>query len=857
MKLILFTKSTVKNHLLKWAIPVILIVFLVIKTNNVQAQSALGRGSIAFIAMQENSNSADTFAIVLLTDITSGTEIRFTDGNWDDGNNYITLNNAQSEWVLIWQATTAMTAGTKVQFWANTKGSAAGYGAFCSAGSIVSGRALSLTIAGDQIFAFQGGTIDTSTNYRITGISRFLAGIHLNVLGGTTNDANWDDGSTVGTSTSELPDSLVTGTHCIRLDSSGVERQNAKYTGTCNSTTGTVINNKANWSVSNTPAATAVCSSPTNTTWNGTTWSNGAPSSTLDAIIASSTTPGAFTCEDLTINSTYDLTLGSGVTATIYGDVTNNGNGTSGVGTLRFVKSGTQSLNGTAFSHAGVIEVATGATLNTNNKLTLENGASLMHGTNTPNGGGSVSGNITFEKTIGSSTGGWRMFGLPVDTLINSFEDGLQTNCNNFNPSDRRNVYYYDPVAGAAAPGGGNYAVGWVQADSATARTDTAYSIYLSNSSSGFFDFSGTVRITGRPKDGNKTYNLGYNYDPASAANSSIQRGWNMIPNHFPSNLGIYNLINDANFGSTYKAVHIWNQGTSQMVGLNQSTMNSYNNSSTSVWSTIRQISPFTAFWVKATSTSQSIQVKNSMRISRTDSLPTSTYYKNALDIFTIEVKDNDGWVDYFSTCFDAAATDGMDYTMDLYKFKSLATEVPTLYTMVDGDMLSFSAMPIKTSYSVPVYIESYTNGKQYTIRSITDQYADYYDVELVDNKTGAKTNLLTTNYTFNHDAAYKNARFTLNFSQKATVSVDEIFNQEKTWAFTNENGINVTYQNKNELATATVEIYNMLGQQLYASTPLSGDQTVTYKPAKNEAANVYIVKVISNGKAQSIKVAY
>lgn len=841
----------------------LVVFFLAFSVKRISAQTTLARGDVAFLAMQENSNSADTFVIVLLKNIASGTQISFTDGNWDDGNNYINLNNSSmSEWMFTWQATSAMTAGTQIKFHADTKGSAAGYGAIASAGSIVAGRALSLTIAGDQVFAFQGGTVDTTTNYRITSISRFLAGIHLNVTG-STNDANWDDGATVGTSTSELPDSLVTGTHAIRLDSSGVERQNAKYTGTCNSTTLTVLNNKANWSVSNTPQTPSVCSVPTSTTWNGTTWSNGTPSSTLDAIIASSTTPGAFTCEDLTINSGVALTLGSGVTATIHGDVTNSGNGTSGVGTLRFVKSGTQSLNGTAFTHSGVVEVATGATLTTNSKLTIANGGSLMHGTSTPNGGGSVSGSITFEKTIGTTTKGWRMFSLPVDALINDFESGLNTLCSNHTPSGERNVYYYDPAAAGAAPGGGNYAVGWTQANNTTDDEQKAYSIYLDNTSHGAWNFGSTVSISGTPNDGNRTFNLQYTFDPASSGTSSPQRGWNQIPNYFPSNLSVTQLIRDANFGSTYRAIHVWDQTSSQMIGLNNTgtTMNSYNNSSTSRYSTITQIPPFMGFWVKATSTSQSIQLKNSMRTSNTDSLPANTYFKTSQDIFRVTVKDGDNQFDQFTVLFDEGATEGMDYDKDIYKFKSLSSEVPTLYTIIKGsegdEMLSFNALPIKESYTMPLFIESFKDGREYTFSPITKEYLGYFDVELVDNKTGAKTQLLDKNYSFKHDAAYKGARFTLNFTKKSTTSVDELFSSEKMYAYTNTNGINVVYNNNNQSAQAVVEIYNIMGQKLFASNSITGGETVTYKPVNTAQTNVYIAHVISNGKTKTIKVVY
>jgi hypothetical protein len=63
----------------------------------------------------------------------------------------------------------------------------------------------------------------------------------------------------VGTSTSELPNDLTTGVNAIRLDSSGVERQNAKFLGPCNSTTLSVLNNKANWVATNDPPSPSVC----------------------------------------------------------------------------------------------------------------------------------------------------------------------------------------------------------------------------------------------------------------------------------------------------------------------------------------------------------------------------------------------------------------------------------------------------------------------------------------------------------------------------------------------------------------------------------------------------------------------
>lgn len=847
----LFTKKAKKSVVFL----AVLFSFIIGSYHSVSAQTTLAAGDIAFSSYNSESTQNDSFAFMLLKNIAANTEIVITDGAWSDANSYFKINSGTySDWFMIWKATSAMNVGDQVQIWnpvASTNGVTF---PAVSAGSITAGRMVNLPTSGDQLFIIQNPTIDSTTNFTISG-GTVICGIHTNYVTGATNASNWDDGqySAGNQNISELPPGLTTGTNCVLFNYIGVgslnEVDNVRFK--CVGTTAAILNDSANWDYDDAAGFSptlCVSAAPTNTTWTG-SWSNGAPTSTIDAIIASSTTPGAFTCKDLTINSTFTLTLGSGVTATIHGNLTNNGNGTSGVGTLNFAGT-TQALSGNAFTHSGVVEVITGSTLTTNSKLTLANGASLMHGTSTPNGGGSVSGSITFEKAIGSTSKGWRMFALPVDELIDNFETGINTLCSNHTPASARNVYYWD-----ATNVGSNVAAGFTQANNTTDDENKAYSIYLDNTGHNTWDFSSTVSISGTPNDGTKTFNLQYTYDPSGNLISSTQRGWNMIPNYFPSNLSVFNLINDANFGSTYKAIHIWNQGLGQIVGVNQSSMHTYNNSGTSVFSTIRQISPFTGFWVKATSTSQSIQLKNAHRTSRTDSLPASTYFKTDFDIFRIEVKDAEGNADQFSTCFTDGATHNFDYEFDIYKFKSFSGEVPTLYTKIGDDMASLSSMPIETSYTVPVFVESFKDGKAYTVKAITEEYKNYFDVELVDNKTGTKTDLLNDNYVFNYDKNFTSARLTLNFRKKSTTSVDELFNQEKMYAYTADGAINVSYSNNNTAANATVEVYNMMGQKLFSQSNVKSGDIVKYNTAANGYVKVYIVKVISNGKAQTIKV--
>lgn len=862
----LFLKGAIKRaYLIAFSI----VFLLFFSSKNSYSQTTLSVGDLAFTGI--NSDGNDSFSFILLVDIAANTEIKFTDKGWNGS----AFNSGEGEITYTNNTGSTITAKTQITI-RGASGSAAAVfsGGSTSAGSVTVTSSVTPSSAGDQIFAFQG-TVGSPT---------IIAGVHINVeqsgyytgssstLNSTTG--NWDGSDNTSDETRLSGTGLTNGTNCVWLrNTAGNSSSNpweidnwrvkaSELDAVINGTVASirsVCNDVTKWDFDNSsdynPCAPVVVLS-TATTWNGSTWSNSAPNSSTDAIIASSTTPGAFTCADLTINSSFALTLGSGVTATIHGDLTNSGNGTSGAGTLNFASGGAQSLSGSSFTHSGPVEITTGTTLTTGGLLILANHASLMHGTNTPNGGGSISGNVTFEKTIGSTTDGWRSFSIPVDDLIDNFETGLNTNCSNFSPAFRQNVYYWN---GTVRGGSSNsVAEGWTVANNTTDDENKGYAIYLSNNSSSFFDFSSTVSITGTPNDGTKTFNLDYTYDPEGDSSTAAQQGWNLIPNYFPSSLRAFDLINDADFDPTYKAVHIWDQNAGQLKAINQSGLTNYNTAGGSIFSTTRQIPPFMAFWVKANANSQSVQLKNYMRTSSTDSLPANNFLKTNYDIFRIEVKDQQNNMDQYSVAFVEGTTENFDPAMDIYKFKSFTEEVPTLYSNhQQGDMLSLNAVPpVKESYSADIHFESYKPGREYTISPITVDYSNHYNVELIDNKTKTTTDLLKDDYSFNYDENYKNARFTLKFTRKSTTSIAELLNNERSYAYTNESGINVVYKNNNTDANAKVEVYNALGQLVYSQNHVAAGETVNYTPA-NATTKMYVVRVISAAKTNTIKVLY
>lgn len=95
--------------------------------------------------------------------------------------------------------------------------------------------------------------------------------------------------------------------------------------------------NTANWRIDD--VNLSVTDYPV-TTWNGTTWSNGAPTSTVDAIINGDYTETAdISCKDLTINSGKTLTIGAANSLTVAGNLVNDGDlifKSTSAGTARF-----------------------------------------------------------------------------------------------------------------------------------------------------------------------------------------------------------------------------------------------------------------------------------------------------------------------------------------------------------------------------------------------------------------------------------------------------------------------------------------------------------------------------------------
>lgn len=246
------------------------------------------------------------FSFVLLTDVSSGEEIIFTDyGAKSDG----TLKSGESnEGSLTWQANTNLASGTEVFIILDHDG-----GVETNVGTVSSSEEMYLDDDGngDQILAYQESVCGTKT---------FLYAVNFGDEG-WTNDKN-DDSETAY---SALPSGLQNNNTALDLyDNNDGNTKNSHAVYNCGTSTGAAatvlaaISNTNNWDYTLANGAdnsgnawfelgTCGFSFQVTTIWNGSAWDNGTPDINADAIISGdysvvSTNP-SFSCKSLTVDA--------------------------------------------------------------------------------------------------------------------------------------------------------------------------------------------------------------------------------------------------------------------------------------------------------------------------------------------------------------------------------------------------------------------------------------------------------------------------------------------------------------------------------------------------------------------------
>lgn len=844
----------------------------------VHSQTTLALGDIAFTGYNSDpAANSDEFSFVILksTGITSGTTIYFTDRGWKSGscgtdNFCTTSDNAsfpESGSEFVWTAGSSLSFGTHVKI-----AGAGSAGTFtCSNGS-ASGAVLNLSTGGDQIFALQNGAGSTTTTNGPSGT--MLAAIHANkatASGCSFSTTNWDDCTSnisvdicQSASNSNRPACLTNGTNAlVMLDGSSNEVDNGVYncTGSYSSTLAaaitasrTAINTTSNWTTNDASTVTIPPSgcNPlsgtyiTSTTWNGSTWNNGTPTSTLDAVIASSTTPGNFTCQALTINSGVALTMGSGTTANINGNLTNSGNGFSGTGTFNFAASST--ISGNAISCAGTVTVASGATLTTAGLLTLTSDA-----TNTGrigNSSGSISGNVTVQRYIPGGKRAFRFLAHPFSSSIalTALTDDIDitgtggaTNGFTATGSNSPSAFWYDVTTG---DGSSVSDPGW------TAFTHT------NGSGANSWDQYEAIRVLirgaiGEGLTGNVYTPSAVTLDATGAVNQgskvvTITKGTNtdymFIGNPYPSEINLNLSTRGSNIGSSF---YVWNPSSG--------TRGAY---VTTLFSTTYYLPSFSGFFVQASAnTNNTITFheadKSSNGASGTVFKPTASTNSVLFKIYSNN--DSITW-DQFQLDFDDAAIADSEW----YDAPKMYNPDMSLYSFSkDQKILAIDTRPYADSQVIPLGI---AYAKQLSYKLKTESFNMPAGTSLFLHDKYLDTTILlspATEYLFDitsDSLTQGDNRFELATAGKPFNGISTIpESKQKVKLVPNPatNNVSVYYEHFGS-GNINVSVTNILGVKVAQVTALSRQNGQIQIPLGHIANGVYTVTV-QNDKQVSV----
>jgi hypothetical protein len=525
----------------------------------------------------------------------------------------------------------------------------------------------------------------------------------------------------------------------------------------------------------------------TSTTWTGSSWTNGAPTASVDAIIAADYSVAAnITAKTLTVNNSAIVTIPSGNNVTVTGAVT-----------------------------------VTAPAI-----FTLSNNANLIQGaattTNSNVGAITVKRNSNALKRLD-----YTMWSSPVS-------DGTQTLAG-FSPLTSRSpisrFYVYDNTQGAA---------GLYSSVSPTTpfATGTGYLIRMPNedpanlgTSSDYYLGTGTPTITyngvftGVPNNGDVTLNV-------------TSGTYNAVGNPYPSTIDADKFLLDNSIISGTDALYFWRKS-------NNSANSSYATYTTAGGTANSgdplSIAPDATIQVGqgfiAKSTSATLKFTNSMRTGNTGNkiLKTKLIERNRI---WLNLSSEATPISQMMVAYMTGATQGIDPTIDGSFINDSKTALNSLISneeyVIQGRSLPFDGTDV-----VPLAFKTATAGKFTIAIDHTDGlFAAGQDIYLLDSATGSETDLKAGSYTFDAAAGVDNARFSLKYQKTLKVDAPS-FNENSVAIYKNKGTL---YVNSGAVAIANIKVYDIQGRLIAEQKNVKAN-TATISNLK-ATQQVLIVKV-------------
>lgn len=776
----------------------------------------LNPGDLVFTGYNADEPSKG-FSFVSTTTITAATVIHFTDKGW-----LTTDAFRDGEGILSYTVPAGgLSKGDQVAILDTFSSSNSYYAS--DGGSIASLGSVNPSASGDQFFAFSGTV--TSLN-SISSIS-LIAGLHYRT-------GSFDADAT-STNHSSLPSALTLGTNAVVMSA---HRDNGRLQVTASSFSGTAASiqtyacNNSNWDTDN----SIVYSLPPNAenSWNGSVWSTGSnPTSSEHAIISAGqtlTVSSSLTAGEVTIETGSTISINDSVSLTVSGgDFTNSGT-LSGTGTLAFSNNGnTSNIRGSAVSFEGVVDVASGTTLETNDLLTLTASSATSYGM--LSGTGTFSGNVAIQCYLdlagGASDGRYYQLASPITNT--TFTDINEGQILNVSSGGTGSVWQWDASnSNWAAP----------TSAASTMENGRGYAVYAGSNANGDFvrAEAGTIELNGTVTTSDVAFALSYNDGQAlnvtfvGGTAQAATEGWNLMGNPYASQ---YNWSGQTRPSGLNDAIYI-NQGTASFatyvsgVGTNNGT---------------QYIAPFQAFWVQSTSaTPGSLTFATAQRVA---SESTELFKTVSVDGVHLEVFDILNQKDEIFVGFDADASLNFDADYDAWKFVN-AQGFPSIYSKIANNSYAINRVGNKELSSFNIGLEHVNDLEQLTIHLDKSQLTSYATVKIEDLKTSVLHDFANGDYILTNDTSFGADRFVLHFSDVQNVGIEnpDLFNW---YAYEVEGGIQVKAPDSKN---ARIEVYDMASRLVASEDNFSKETFVSIS-----RTGVFVIRLIENNNITNFKI--
>ena len=277
-----------------------------------------------------------------------------------------------------------------------------------------------------------------------------------------------------------------------------------------------------------------------------------------------------------------------------------------------------------------------------------------------------------------------------------------------------------------------------------------------------------------------------------------------------------------------------------QHVGINYITTWNGNNYVGQANNLVNTINPFEAFFV---------QVSNSNPISfsldgRQNSR--SLVETIAMESMQLKITGTTG-SDITSVIFDNGYTEDYQIGSDLEKWLNTNSDQPQLYSYLNGIKYAYNALSLSNTSSLAVGLYSKSGGAS-TFSIDNCNVSGLSKLLLVDNKTGATTDLLVSSYPFVADAVTNNTRFNI-IPQRISTPNNEFQSGYTPYAFMDNSTIIV----KNVPLLSKLSLIDATGRMLYTT-----DKTQNETCKINlDNSGIYFVQIVSGTDTRNLRVVF